>query len=328
MWCPNCQADVAAEVSADNQRVRCASCGNELSAVAPASSSEKTRHALELLERWSSHSLLDPYGPVPKSRPKHSENSPADPAGPKERKSVSSRRPSKPHFRLDAQHDPPFGRSKREEPAEQSPEAEAAAERATAEDDATWRDESRQARRVAADDRGFDEAPPTQGTPGSRIHSAHASAPPPHFDLRALTEDPPVKSSVATQAGQYLAYLGVGTLAIGTILVLWGYFGGPDGYAPTGWLIATAGQMLLFLGVVTLVSGGMDQTNHDVKTRIERLGEQLLRFEQTTREHALRGPYIPAERYAEGERDDATTSRRARVHAESDRGDDRGDDRA
>ncbi|MEX0717142.1 MAG: hypothetical protein WD066_11160 [Planctomycetaceae bacterium] len=320
MWCPNCQADVAAEVSADNQRVRCASCGSELSAVAPASSSEKTRHALELLERWSSNSLLDPYGPVPKSRPKRSDETTADEAAPRERKSVPSRRPSKPHFRMDARHDPPFGKPPREKAAEiatDDDETAATPRSARAIDEARIADE----RRAGDEPRArFDE----NAARGPRVHAAHASAPAPHFDARSFAQpEPPVKTNVATQAGQYLAYLGVGTLAVGTILVLWGYFGGPDGYAPTGWLIATAGQMLLFLGVVTLVSGGMDQTNHDVKTRIERLGEQLLRFEQTTRDHALRGPYIPAERYAEGERDDATTRRGARVaSAVEERGDD------
>ncbi|MEX1097096.1 MAG: hypothetical protein WED34_13695 [Planctomycetales bacterium] len=297
MWCPNCQADVAAEVSADNQRVRCASCGDELSSVQPASAGEKTRHALELLERWSSASLLDPYGPVPKSRPRRDSEKTADTTA-EERKPVAPRRPPQPHFRLDAQHDPPFGKPQPDERAESEtrPPAAASVESSVADD----------ARRDAPplDERVRPQDP--------RIHAPHASLGAPHFDVQALIRDePPAKANVATAAGQYLAYFGVGTLAVGTILVLWGYFGGPENYAPTGWLIATAGQMLLFLGVVTLVSGGMDQTNHDVKTRIERLGEQILRFERSTREHALRGPYIPAERYAEGERDDATSRRGA-----------------
>ena len=69
--------------------------------------------------------------------------------------------------------------------------------------------------------------------------------------------------------GQLLAYLGVGLLTIGTALVVWGYFGGEavQAYQSTGWLVSTAGQMLLFLGVVTLVSGGMQQTTHEVAQR-------------------------------------------------------------
>ena len=58
--------------------------------------------------------------------------------------------------------------------------------------------------------------------------------------------------------------------------------------------------MLLFLGVVTLVSGGLEQTSEDVRTRIERLGERIIRIEQIAREQALSGPYIPAEYYGAG----------------------------
>lgn len=97
--------------------------------------------------------------------------------------------------------------------------------------------------------------------------------------------------------GQLLAYLGVGLLTVGSSLVLWSYFGGPAQYAPTGWLVTTAGQMLLFLGVVTLVSGGMEQTTEEVKFRIESLGDKLLRFERASRDHALRGPHTAAEYY-------------------------------
>lgn len=80
--------------------------------------------------------------------------------------------------------------------------------------------------------------------------------------------------------GQIFAYLGVGGLTVGTSLVLMGYFGGPASYATTGWLITTAGQMLLFLGVVTLVSGGMEQTTQEVARRIDTLGERLVKIEQ------------------------------------------------
>jgi hypothetical protein len=56
-----------------------------------------------------------------------------------------------------------------------------------------------------------------------------------------------------------------------------------------------AGQMILILGVVTLVSGGMEQTNEDVRVRIERLGERIIRIEHMARDHALRGPNFPAD---------------------------------
>ena len=63
MWCPNCEADVAAEVTADHRRVQCATCGGEITATAEFRTDSKTRQARELLERWSSQRLLDPYAP-------------------------------------------------------------------------------------------------------------------------------------------------------------------------------------------------------------------------------------------------------------------------
>ena len=59
-------------------------------------------------------------------------------------------------------------------------------------------------------------------------------------------------------------------------------------------LLATAGQMLLFLGVMTLISGGMEQTTHEVTQRIERLGDHIIRIERHTSEQALRGPHDSA----------------------------------
>ena len=110
------------------------------------------------------------------------------------------------------------------------------------------------------------------------IHQAHAPNPP-HFQTAPVS--PADKSSKwVTLVGQIFAYLGVAGLTVGTSLVLMGYFGGPASYATTGWLVATAGQMLLFLGVVTLVSGGMEQTTQEVARRIDTLGERLVRIEQ------------------------------------------------
>src|SRR5437667_8156204 len=71
MWCGQCQADVPAEVSSDNQRVFCTICGALLSTVdsPPARpstdrpASDKTKDARELLHRWSSGKGLDPFGP-------------------------------------------------------------------------------------------------------------------------------------------------------------------------------------------------------------------------------------------------------------------------
>jgi hypothetical protein len=109
------------------------------------------------------------------------------------------------------------------------------------------------------------------------VHQAHGPNPP-HF-LPAPVSLADKSSKWVTLAGQLFAYIGVGGLTVGTVLVLMGYFGGPASYATTGWLITTAGQMLLFLGVVTLVSGGMEQTTQEVARRIDTIGERLVRIE-------------------------------------------------
>ena len=114
--------------------------------------------------------------------------------------------------------------------------------------------------------------------------------------------------SWAVTTGQWLAYVGVLALTIGTVVVLYGYLNGYSDYTPTGWLITTLGQMLLFLGVINMVSGGMEQSNDEVSHRIEVIGERLLRIEAATDE-VLRGPRIPAERYAEGQVSESQSTR-------------------
>jgi len=80
----------------------------------------------------------------------------------------------------------------------------------------------------------------------------------------------------------------VAVLTLGTVMVLSGYFGGPANYAPTGWLVAAVGQMLLFLGVVTLVSGGMEQTVDAVAWRIDELADQVDRLERLIKDQQMR----------------------------------------
>jgi hypothetical protein len=87
------------------------------------------------------------------------------------------------------------------------------------------------------------------------------------------------------------AYFGIGLITCGTAVVVWGYFGGPVNFAPTGWLITTIGQMFLFLGVVTLISSGMEQTTAEVAARMQILGERLIRIETLQRKHELAGPH-------------------------------------
>ncbi len=126
-----------------------------------------------------------------------------------------------------------------------------------------------------------------------RLDPAHESLGGPHFDLQAfLAQDHRKPGKSESIWGQVLAYAGVGLITVGTTLVLWGWFGDQPRYAPTGWLICTVGQMLLFLGVITLISGGMQQTSHEVTRRVEYLGDRILRFEHSA-EQLLRGPHHP-----------------------------------
>ena len=120
----------------------------------------------------------------------------------------------------------------------------------------------------------------------------------PHFEVSA-----PKRSNLTSMTGQFLAYLGVLGLTVGTAMVIYGHFGGYSEITPTGWLVTTVAQMLLFLGVINLVSGGIEQNNDDVSRRISTLGEQLLRIEQVTSE-VMRGPKIPAHMYAEDRDED------------------------
>jgi len=149
----------------------------------------------------------------------------------------------------------------------------------------------------------------TQGRPRRRyIDEAHDSvARGPHFQVTA-----PRRSNFTSVTGQFLAYVGVLGLTVGTAMVIYGHFGGYSEYTPTGWLVTTVAQMMLFLGVINLVSGGMEQTNSDVSQRMEYLGSQLMRIEQVA-EEALRGPKISAQRYADPDAEVAASEREQAV---------------
>ena len=271
MWCTNCQSEVAAEVTSDNSRIHCASCGAEISASKTLRPVPKTREARDLLERWSSEQLLDPYGPLPgihaeSASSHHVAEQPVETPAPSVGGSETDGS-TKSTFRMDPPH--PTG------PSGETPGL-----------------------RASSAERSFPNAPEAEsstgvmsrepvlpvGPPGTRIDAAHGSpVRPPHFDVRSaiVANEKPRKINWATVSGQLLAYLGVLGLTVGTSMVLLGHFRGPESQTATGWLITTAGQMLLFLGVVTLVSGGMEQTADEVARRIDRLGEQIVHIERS-----------------------------------------------
>jgi hypothetical protein len=120
--------------------------------------------------------------------------------------------------------------------------------------------------------------------------------PPPPEPIPRSVADPARTGHWLSAVGHLAAYAGIGLLTCGTVLVILSHFGGPTSYAPTGWLVSTLGQMLLLLGVVTLVSAGMDETRADVARHIERLDERLRRYE------AGHGPAAPHPRSPAGRR--------------------------
>jgi len=243
MWCHKCQADVAAMTSPDNERLFCTSCGSELARPAGSTPSEKSSDA------GSEQALRDPRELLARWEREDALES-LDVRSPVARETSA---PRKAVLRFDGTHSvlasPPPALVERAgtlnpEPVRPSPPVPA----------------------------------PQPNAQEMIVHHAHAPSPPHYESAPVSLADK--SSKWVTLAGQLFAYLGVGGLTIGTVLVLMGYFGGPASYATTGWLITTAGQMLLFLGVVTLVSGGMEQTTQEVARRIDTLGERLVRIEQ------------------------------------------------
>lgn len=260
MWCDRCRADAAAEVSSETGIASCATCGSELGVVRRPASDQ----ARELLKRWSAGIDLE----------------------------------AAPQSLLAGLDDKPVPKSA-EISSPMEPQRRVRIRRPIAEPQATT---SRTQVRVDLPHTSQAVSPPPVA-PTPRIDTSHTAGPaPPHFDVHTAIATKSERAGAGHGAqivGQILAYSGVLALTLGTALIIWGYFGGPPDYAPTGWLVATGGQMLLFLGVVTLVAGGLEQTNRDVRVRIESLGERLLRIEQVTSGHALQGPHAPSTTFAE-----------------------------
>ena len=302
MWCPSCRRDVPAAGGEDGDGT-CVSCGGPATDARPPAADPSgdeapaARRARELLDRWShlfeeggadrlaadyeraeprvaAKSASSPAVPAaePQPQPVPDAKPRAAPVAVMERpKRVKKPRTQPPQWRMDAAHGTP---------------AEAAAGRTA-------------------------DVPPPHRVPTSapRVHAGHAPGPSaPHFDPVAAGTFGGGPARTSGPLGQLLAYGGVLGLTVGGAFVVWSYFGGPPGYAPTGWLLTTAGQMLLFLGIVTLIAGGMERTTHEVRTRIETLSGGLHRIEQAQKQ-AMKAPHIAPEAFAAGVPADAAKSR-------------------
>lgn len=325
MWCATCKAEVAGEVSHDTRSIACANCGTQVSTGRSGQGSGRTRQARELLERWSTERFLDPYGPVTSPR-KSGKPSDADMAGaplPFE-ESLASADPSPDPSPAEDTSSPEPQPMAHPQPQSLNAEARAVAEMLeqshsspapnggpgeTHEAPAEVAHQSVTSADTTAPSPA--SVPTRQSETQSRTLSPRSST---AFDVHdAALEASAKQASWVGVAGQFLAYGGVAVLTVGTVLVLWGHFGGPDVYAPTGWLITTAGQMLLFLGVVTLISGGLESTTREVTRRIDALARQLRRIEQVTTDDADRRREQEAE-----QRPPATIPYATRQHTASD----------
>lgn len=297
MWCASCQSDVAAQVATESGTVQCAQCGAELAQAHAIR--ERTKDAREILERWSTRSMNDPFGPIPTAADDKSRQEIAEENKANEEMAASL---------LSNSQSPGASIMPVATPPQAAPEA------------STQKRASRPTGTTSDSKRTFRIDRPTNvnqvaETNSPRVRSQRKTVQRhvdqshgnrlrgPHFQMA-----PPKQPSWAVATGQWLAYLGVLGLTIGTAIVVYGHFGGYANYTPTGWLITTVGQMLLFLGVINLVSGGMEQSNDEVSQRIDIIGERLMRIEAATDE-ALRGPKIPAHRYAEGEVEESESIR-------------------
>jgi len=323
MWCANCRSDVAAEVSPGNRRVHCASCGGEIATPLTNRVLSRTQQARELLQRWSADRSHNPDAaatsvanaeeeltadnsvpqdsgessttiPFPRTAPAvdPAPERPADnPFHFRERPSAAEESASRQHH--DASHES-AGRSFRVDQGREGtdwlPRPETSPTGSTPKGSTDSADfapgDSPGAQYAAAGD--AESLPRASLEPRLRSDAGHSLAGP-HVTVTPNPEEQQPPTKWVPLIGQSLAYAGVLGLMVGTCLVILGYFRGPATYAPTGWLITMAGQMLLFLGVVTLVSSGMEETTSTVAERIDVLGDRLLRIEQATKH--LRGPH-------------------------------------
>lgn len=267
MWCPSCRADVAAELSLDNRRLLCARCQTELGLAAgmiPAAGTstrnhETERDARDLLARWSAQTLLDqPNRSGAAAAAVRDGSSPEAPA-------------SKPELRFDRTMSSPPAPSaammnawkqpsatlplERPEPVTGHLESSESKEQSPAETTEQVKQIEVQTNAVepaASEHSNFPPAPQDYAHPQIRIH--------PHW---------------TAILGQLAAYSGAALLSCGSALGMWSYFGGPANYLATGWLAAAIGQLMLMLGVVTLISNGLDQTVKEVSWRIDHLAEEV-----------------------------------------------------
>jgi hypothetical protein len=249
----------------------CARCQGELgiAASAPPRTSvsprtiETERTARELLARWSSQNLLDEV------TRQHASTQPTSVVQPNEQLTAAPRR----ELRFDVPTAGTPAPSNQFVTSFKDAQAEiAATSTGTVRSEPT---ENRQVETPIAAAKPIRQSPTAESNTDSnfqpvgnntKVEAAHVDQPHLHDGVIPATKR---KYAWAAFASQLCAYFGVGMLTCGTVLVMWSYFGGPNNFMPTGWLVAAVGQMLLLLGVVSLIACGMEQTVADLTERID-----------------------------------------------------------
>ena len=132
---------------------------------------------------------------------------------------------------------------------------------------------------------------PTQPSPNPTSRS-RSQAP----KRRALKQpsSPSSAQGWVAAAGQLAAYGGVLLLTGGTAMVISAHYSGNVSNAATGWLTASVGQMLLFLGVITVVSQGIEQTRRELQLKLSKLERRLKRLTPREQHHTPNDPSAPA----------------------------------
>jgi len=260
MWCASCQQEVDPRPATVGGDPVCPRCSARLNPSADDGTDASSRKARELLERWSRRDVFEPELPSWTPPTVVVDDASSADAGTRHRRSSNSPPATLEPVRVDTAH---------------------------AEDD-------------------DDEPGRSPGSIPDQLdagqHPGHdVPAAPPHFPLEASRTSSSAAGGGRQAAwGQLLAYIGVLGLTSGAALIIWHYFGTAPVDAPTAWLVATIGQMLLFLGVIMLVSGGIEQTTDEVSERVRILGEQLVRIEQAAHNRGVPEPKSPATALAEG----------------------------
>lgn len=274
MWCPACRADVAAELSSDNRRMNCARCQTELgiaaSANLPSAATSPTegmeRDARALLARWSTQNVIE--SPSIRSSSYGSTNLPGDTqlsAGrvlnELDRVAIASAQMAEDRPVRSAMSS--TGLAAFNEIEERA--ATVRPQPALQHFDPT----ERRTESTAAN--------ATESHPASPREPADQVGPNHEIDLHPqLPHSHPVRSNISAIVGQVFAYLGVFVLTGGTVMSVFSFFGGPENLMPIGLLTAAGGQMILFLGVVTLISSGMERAVSEMIWRIDHLAEEVL----------------------------------------------------